>query len=351
MHHGQQRDHLLARIIAQIRDRTFPYEPREDKLRDWSSYDEAQVNELDDVLNLIRRSVDQVPRLPEVKHRNRGRPPEHDEHDLAKIVLLQQYFGASNRVMEGYSRVFLEKLRLSRSVPYKAIERAYDDPRVKRVLDDVFALTQQPERGRVTGMTVDGSGLPESVKQNWERDKSAKKGNGRFDGSVVMLTVPHQIITAHTSLRAGFENESPLLEPLLDQTRQHHPYLGIVSADAAFLSRKNCTLIENAGGIPRIAPKKNVTVFKRIGSDAWIHMLMDLIADPQAWLRDYHQRSLSETGWSTHKRRHPRPLRRRIPYRRVSEKHARFTVDNLVRLAYLSRLHEVKIEWKAGSAA
>ncbi|OQX53280.1 MAG: hypothetical protein B5M53_07155 [Candidatus Cloacimonas sp. 4484_209] len=54
-----------------------------------------------------------------------GRTPNNPA-DLAKTVLMQQYFGVSNRVTEGLVLLFKEKLGLKDTFSYKAIERAYE---------------------------------------------------------------------------------------------------------------------------------------------------------------------------------------------------------------------------------
>lgn len=341
-----KRDRALNKIIHEVRERKFPYEAKEAKPINWAAYTEAQIEEVNDTLILIRETVEAVPE-PEPPRSQKGRTIEYAAHDLAKTLLLQQYFQASNRVTQGYARLFKEKLNLGRVPHYKAIERAYEDARVRRVLDDVFEKTHEPEVGHVEGLTLDGSALPRSVKANWESQKgtpAAKREH--YDGSVTMLTVPHLMIAAHVPLAVGFDNECPTFEPLLEFTVQRlGPLNGaIVTGDAAFLSRENCTLIERHGGIPRIFPKRGVTLAPR-GHRAWSRMLDAFRMDPQSWLRDYHQRSTSECGWNRDKHRNPRPLRRRLQRRRGTEKHLRFTTNNLTRLAYLRRLGEVKVSW------
>ncbi len=334
------------RLIGDVRERKFPYEAKEENPIDWAAYTEAQVEEVNDTLVLIRETVDATPE-PEPPRSHKGRTHEYTAHDLAKALLLQQYFQASNRVTQGYARLFKEKLALDRVPHYKAIERAYEDPRVKRVLHDVFELTQQPERGHIQGLTLDGSGLPRSVKANWESQKHTPQAKREhYDGSVTMLTVPHLMVAAHVPLAVGFDNEFPTLKPLLEATVARHGRLNgaVVTGDAAFLSRANCTLIEAHGGIPRIFPKRGVTLAPQ-GHRAWTRMLDAFVENPQGWLRDYHARSGSECHWGRDKHRNPRPLRRRLHRRRGTEKHLRFTTDNLTRLAYLRRLGEVKVSW------
>lgn len=340
MNAAGKRQDRLGRLIEDVRARTFPYVARPEQPIDWAAYSEAQVHEADDTLRLIRRGVDRVAEPP--RPAGPGRPHEHSAKDLAKVVLMQQYLGASNRVAQGYAGLFREKLGLTRVPGYKTIERAYEDGRVDTVLEQVFALTQPDD---VEGFTLDGSALPTSIKDNWESQKRAGGADaGRFDGSVTLLALPHQLVAAHITLRVGFTAESPALEPLVEKALRYRDALpGPFTGDAAFLSRRNCDVVAAAGGVPRFFPKRGIT-FKRLGSDAWVQMLGDFLRDPQAWLRQYHQRSLSETGWSTDKRRHG-PLRRRVARCREAEKHARFTVGNLTRLGYLRRLGRLALPW------
>lgn len=341
-----KRDRELSKLVGEVRERKFPYEPPPTKPIDWASYTEAQVEEINDTLILIRESVDAT-REPPAPRSGKGRTSEYTAHDLAKTLLVQQYHQASNRLAQGYARLYKEKLGLDRVPHYKAIERAYQDARVRKVLDDVFALTQEPEQGHVEGFTLDGSGLPRNVRGNWARDKESKDAKKEhFDGSVVMLTLPHLIATAHVQRIVGFENECPTLAPLVEATVKSYGSLkGIVCGDAAFLSRENTRLIHRWGGTPRIFPKRNATLNPGGDWHGWRRMLDTFLDDTQHWLEDYHQRSLSETGWSRHKRRHPKPLMRRLDRRRGVERHARFIVDNLTRLATLRRLGEVTIPW------
>ena len=57
---------------------------------------------------------------------------------------------------------------------------------------------------------------------------------------------------------------------------------------------KNASAIAAVGAIPLLYPKKNVTL-KAKGHPAWKYMLYQFIKDTQSWLRQYHQRSISES--------------------------------------------------------
>jgi transposase len=63
--------------------------------------------------------------------------------DLAKVLMLQSYFGVSNRVTAGLVHVFGEKLHISSEFSYKTIERGYDPSRVTSILEEVFCITNE----------------------------------------------------------------------------------------------------------------------------------------------------------------------------------------------------------------
>jgi transposase len=74
-------------------------------------------------------------------------------------------------------------------------------------------------------------------------------------------------------------------------------------------------------------------------------MLLDLIEDPQEWLREYHLRSISETVFSVYKRDFAQ-LRKRIPRRRKKEAFSRVCDYNMKRLCYLHYLKGLHVPWK-----
>ncbi|KXA89236.1 hypothetical protein AKJ57_05610, partial [candidate division MSBL1 archaeon SCGC-AAA259A05] len=128
----------LEGFIDKLKNDEIDYELPEDESSgvNWSSYDKAQVNELRDMLLFVRNSVDEaVERLgfDNDSEKGRGRP-SYPPEDLAKGVLLQQYFEVSNRVAAGFVDLFKEKLGIEEAYSYKTLERAYDNPYVAMIL-------------------------------------------------------------------------------------------------------------------------------------------------------------------------------------------------------------------------
>jgi len=157
---------------------------------------------------------------------------------------------------------------------------------------------------------------------------------------IAMIGCRYKLFSAVEIAEHSHDHESPYFQSLLHQTTQTYDHIGSVSADSAYLSRDNCTLITGVGAIPRIYPKEGITLNSK-GSSGWTGMLLDFIKDPQQWLREYHSRSIVETDFSVFKRGFSKPLRKRIKGRRKQEAFTRACDYNLKRLCYLKHMEEI----------
>jgi transposase len=236
-------------------------------------------------------------------------------------------------------KLFKEKLWIEESFSYKTLERAYEDPLVILILRELFELSQEPAREKC--LSVDGSGFPLSIKQNWERDK--REGATKDYLKLIESFGSDTKLVCSFTLAEGAANESPYFIPLVQHAFEHHP-IEIVTADPAFLSRANCSLVESMGATPYIFSKKNV-LLKKKGSKAWAQMLLSFIEDPQQWLEEYHKRSIAESCNSSFKRFFTKPLMKRIDLRKKEEAYARVCDYNLKRLCYLKYFDNLSINW------
>lgn len=337
---GKNTQRKFDELIKQLKEDKFKYTEKDDEDIDWSRYDKAQVNEINDMLLMIREVVDAAcRRLSPQEAGGPGRPP-NNPGDLAKTILMQQYFGVSNRVAEGMVLLFREKMRFANTFSYKTIERAYENLQVTLILREVFRLTQMPVKDKETVFCPDGTGLPRSAKLNWENDKGKEVSQRGYEKMIAMVGHKHKLFSAVEVTSHPHDNENPYLPALLQQTVDAYEQVTLVPADCGFLSRDNCTLITEAGAVPRLYPKEGITLNSR-GSRGWTEMLLDFVDDPQQWLREYHTRSIAETGLSVLKRDNPKPLRKRLDQRRKQEAFTRATNYNLKRLCYLKHLENI----------
>lgn len=342
--HGQdqpvknKKQEKLLEIMRQLKADKFKYTFKEETPIDWSSYDQAQINEINDMLILIKEIVDDAERRlgieKAVDNAGPGRP-RSSPIDQGKVVLLQQYFCISNGVAEGYAVLFCEKLCLKKVFSYKTIERAYGDPLVSLILEEVFRLTHEPVKQKEHVFAVDGTGLSRSMKQNYENDRRSGRMKKGYEKLMAIVGCKYKLFSAFRLASNSVDNESPYFEPLLSETAGRYEFLERVFGDGAFTSRHNCSLVAEVGGVPRFYPRRDVNL-RMFGSAAWQQMLLGLVEHSQEWLREYHSRSVVESAFSVLKRDYPIPLRRKMAIRRKQEAFIRVCNYNLKRLCYLS---------------
>ncbi len=350
----------LREVASSVRNGTFTYEARPKKSVDWATYDEAQINELADMLNSIRDIVDEAcariaERPPEVKT-GPGRP-QVPACDLAKALMLQSYFGAGNRVAAGLVRVFGEKLHISSEFSYKTIERGYDPGRVTPILEEVLRITNEMGNGNENTFAADGSGDPSTVKVNYEsrrseQRKERKEESGRelslfpdstvrkHDFQYLALTagVHTKVISAFTSTDDHSIGELSHFPSLMDTTALNCPSMDTMLGDGLYAARTVCAVTEQYGVMPYFLPKSNST-FRSHGVPSWSHMTHALVLDPQQWLSVYHMRSNAETVMSMLKRRLPAKIRKKLPERKKTEEFLKADVHNVRQCCYLTYTH------------
>jgi transposase len=365
----------LRDLVKSVRSGEFEYKERPKKSLDWSSYDEAQAYELADMLYTVRKLVDEAAnRLPEPERRGPGRPTIHSPADVAKVLLMQSYFGVSNRVAAGLALVFKEKLRLSDTFSYKTIERGYDPGPVTRILEEVFRLTNEYGNAKETTFSTDGSGDPTSSKVNYEsvrseqrkkkeEEEKQKPGEGSTTTTTASTAWPstrHDFqygvssIGVHTKIYAGFATthdhsigELSFFPSIVSQTHVNCPSMETMLGDTLYAARSPCAIVAGYGARPYFLPKVNST-FRSHGVPAWMEMTYEFVDDPQHWLEEYHMRSISETGNSMDKMRFPGKIKKRLAWRKRTEELLRKDVHNARQYSYLRYLEPKLVSPIAG---
>ncbi|MGH9891696.1 MAG: hypothetical protein ACREA0_06885 [bacterium] len=335
-------------VIVKARTRTLEYEPRQSPETDWSAYDAAMTRELPDVLRLIRRFVDvAVENLgaPEPAVRPMGRPTTPPA-DVAKVLLAQAYLGKANRVAQGFGDAFGPRLGIRASFSYKTIERGYENPAVRLILHEVFRLTNIPVQGLERVFSTDGSGMVTSVRDHYAGARSRQRATDRGQGAwpsahaprvynVAVIGVKYKLLAAWRPTADAHHKELAQFPHVFQQALENHPDMEMILGDGLYAGRPQVALVAKAGVTPRFLPRRNVTL-KRLGVDAWVTMLMDMVRDPQHWFWDYHARSISESGFSVIN--DGVRIRKRLDHRKRTESFLEGVVYNLRRLAQLRYL-------------
>lgn len=347
-----QRGETVRKIITAVREGVYDYEERPRAPRNWSAYDLAQTREIADTLELTRYLVEAAEHrlLSRTEHRSRkrGRPPT-PASDIAKVLIMQTYFDVPNRVAEGLLHLFGEKLGISREFSYKTIERGYDRATVNRLLDEVVVLTNLPVEGLEKVFAPDGTGMPASRKENYADGRARQSEGSREAGAwpegrpptprripvfgAGMVGAKFKLFTMWRGSCDPHVGELSHFPHLVAQTKELHPEMEMIVGDGLYAGRPQCTLVGQAGAIPRFLPRRNVTL-KSMGVKEWSRMLLSMTHDPQKWFGEYYQREAVECAFSMVKNRKGE-LRKRLSGRKETEAYLRIVQHNVRRAAQL----------------
>ena len=377
----RQRGEELQGIIKKIREGTIEYEGREPQKIKWTQYDQAQIHEMADYLDNVRDLVDEADRRVKErkppKKRGPGRPPV-EAADIVKVLLMQTYTGSPNRVAEGLLFLFREKLGISRHFSYKTIERGYDREAVNEILDEVTRITNESLEGRETTFSFDGTGFSGSTKENYaakrqkQNSKKNRKGKGSqkagdkapadvfpessttgkrgFTYAVMGVGVRYKLISGISISPDHSLGETTMFPQAFHQTQGYHPGMEGALGDGIYAARWITDLVARNHVTPWFLPRSNAT-FKSLGYTGWAPMLHSLWKDPEAWLEEYHLRSISETVNSMVKSRFGVPLKKRLDPRRETETLLKLVAHDVRRVGYLEVFEDITPHWpRKGSA-
>lgn len=222
--------------------------------------------------------------------KTRGPEKELDLVQRTTLLLFTKLLGKSNRGME--EAVILLQPFFGVQVSYKTIERLYSDEGVKLVLHNLFILLLQDE-GVSGNMSGDGTGYSLTVTKHY-RTNPHKKGK---DYKYVF-----RLLDIDTGMYVGLGYSSVSEMRAFHQALEMAKWLGIeintLRLDKYYSSRKVLKLFGEEVSV-YVLPKKNIS---KIGIE-WSRVIKRIIEAPFAYLKDYFKRNLSESGFSSDKRR------------------------------------------------
>lgn len=323
---------ILEDILEQVSERKFPYESKEPVQRNWSAYNRARINELANVLDLIRQYVDDVDEyeLPS-KLSNMGKDESISVYDKAKAVLLTEFLEADERTGSGWVNILGPRLGMTSEMSPRTIGRAYYDDRVQALLDLVFKKTSAAVQGKETSFSGDSTGFKKNTSVHYSRDKEDDKKRKDFAMVSTMIANHYHVCTAFLFHPSGPINDAPTLPNIWQQTiAVHGDYIEDAEFDAGFISRENVKLVAEYA-TPYFFPKKNLTLTPK-GVPEWRNMLYACVTDTQNWLRGYHPRSNQETYNGCLQQRFPRPLNCKNKKAQETEAKSRIVTENFAQL-------------------
>ena len=300
----------FRRLVKSTRDPDFKkeiYEAQEQRKIVWPAYNLSQIKHVKETLDFIRESVN-LSYCPKVRTNATG------PKALAKAILISEMIQSTEREAEGWTEILGPYVGIYEKIDDWVLGDGYSRPEVARILYEIFLATRDSD-GKLNG---DGSGIERTRKQNYESNKKC----GTYMTSIVDS---REIVQAFDITGRG---ECEVMKELIREVVGDS-----IRLDSGFNDRELVKIIEELFMTPYVYPK---SINKLNGDNSWKLMYLEFFLDIYAWLKEYHQRSHSESFNSSFKRVYGEI--RKINYTaRFVQITARIILHNFRRLSYFRR--------------
>jgi len=280
---------------------TLYYKPIEDKPksydRDWASYNKAQTSEKFMFLRLLSESVNSLNVITYTT--KQGRPPLQLS-DMLKSCCIKVFNNFSAR--RNYSDIEIAYLMkyLIKKPHYNSLINYMNNPNLTPFLHKLIKITSEPLYDYENDFSIDGTGISTFCKDKWVNVRVDFQKHHDYK-KLHAICGNNTNIIASARVTEGRKSDCPLLPELLKDATDRFDVKRVM-ADKGYLSRKNTQVIEDAGAIPFIMPKKN-TISKSYGYPAWNRMVWMFKKHPEKFKKYYHKRSNVESTFSMMKRK------------------------------------------------
>jgi transposase len=301
----------LLQVLEETRKQLFSGRKCNYPYTEWE-HRRAQVKER------LRRLPDYVREAVAILNRNEtklGRPPKLDLEKKVNLFLLARLLSKSNRGMEEALELFQPLFGFD--VSYKYIERLHSDGEVKMALHNLFILLIRDE-GTTGDLAGDGTGYSWKVESHYRADpkKSSKKYVHFFSlidlGTGMYVGCGTSRISEMDAFRTAFE----MLKRIGVKLRS-------IRLDRYFRSKAVIKLFGRKVSMYFI-PKKNTAKVR-----PWLNILLKIRESPTKFLSEYFLRNVSESGFSSDKRRFERVIRQKRDDRRETALFSNAFLHNL----------------------
>src|SRR5919112_1450392 len=263
-----------------------------------------------------------------------------------RLPLSDMLFGAAYKVYVGFSaRRFtcdLEEAHadglIGNTPHFNSVNRYIANPELTSVLRELVTASSLPLKAVETDFAVDSSGFSTCRYVRWFNKKYGREVDNREWVKVhLMCGVNTKVVTA-VDISGWAANDTTYFVPLVERTAAHFG-IAEVSADKAYLSRKNLNAVEAVGGMPFIPFKSNTLEPTEAGM--WARMYHLFMYHREAYMEHYHKRSNIETAYSMIKGKFGSALRSKSDTGQINEALCKVLAHNICVL--IQAMHALNI--------
>ncbi len=293
----------------------------------WAEYNAAQVNEQEHFVTLLRELADTIRQEPQ---QGRGRP---------RLPLSDMVFGIGVKVYSTMSgRRAMTDIRnahrdglMDKAPSFASVARYLENPSLTPVLKSLIERSALPLKAVETDFAADGTGFSSSVYHRWFDHKWGREiKEAQWVKAHVMCGVQTNIVTA-AEVSEGTAHDSPYFPTLVETTARGFT-VSEVSADKAYLSKRNLAAVDQVGG-EALIPFKSNSVVKNSAQPRdglWERAFHYFHLNRAEFLARYHKRSNVETAFSMVKAKFGGAVRSKTPVAQANEVLVKILCHNIV---------------------
>lgn len=266
--------------------------------QDWSLYNLSQTKEKMMFLKILNDAVDSLG----IEYKYKFGRPTVPIDDMIKICVIKVWNCFSSRRTISELQLAFALGYIRKIYHFNTICKYMSDPAVTIYLQQLYKLLALPLVDVESVFAVDATGFSLPHKERWTRVRLDNKYATRraYKKLHIVTGVKTNIITS-AKITDGFASDNPEFESLVKDTAKNFR-IKEVCADAGYISRKNCQLVEEIGAVPYILPRQR-SIPKAYGYPAWRRMIRLWKENEQAFKEHYHARSNVESTFSMVKRK------------------------------------------------
>ncbi len=302
--------------------------------QNWTAYNAAKSEEKSRFMLLLADLCQGLPQPPQ----ENGRP---------RLPLSDMTFASVFKVYVGFSsRRFTSDLKeahadglVTKTPHFNSVNNYLANPDLTEVLKGLVTLSSLPLKSVETDFAVDSSGFSTCRFVRWFNKKYGREiDNREWVKLHLMCGVKTKIVTS-VDVSGWTAHDTNYFIPLVAKTAAYFN-LAEVSADKAYLSRKNLRAVEAAGATPFIPFKSNTV--EMIENSIWAKMYHYFMYNREGFFEHYHKRSNIESAYSMIKGKFGDSVRSKSDTGQINEALCKVLCHNICVL--VQAIHELGIE-------
>jgi transposase len=301
----------------------------------WTAYNAAQSEEKTRFVALLADLCGTIEQPPQ---QGRGRP-RLPLSDMVFASVYKVYVGFSSRRLTSDLKDAFVEGHINTTPHFNSVSRYLSNPRLTDVLKELITASSLPLKIIEADFAVDSSGFSTCRYVRWFNKRWGREVDNREWVKVHLMCGVNTKIVSAFDVSGWAANDTTYFVPLLERTAAH---FGVreVSADKAYLSRKNLNAVESIGGMPFIPFKSNIVDPTEAG--AWAKMYHLFMYRREQYMEHYHKRSNIETAYSMIKGKFGSALRSKSDTGQINEALCKVLCHNICVL--IQAIHALNIE-------